>query len=268
MLGLVVVALAVMCVLGVRVILAARAADDAVPVAPAAVGSPAASMTGQLQVRSSGGGSSTSPTARPPASVAARGGAPVQTAARLGPVPAGGGSVDPGVAPATGGQVIGATADARAGDVVVDVVGRVRRPGVVHLPQGSRVEQAVTAAGGARSDADLSRVNLARLLVDGEQIVVPRPGEPATPAEVVEGAPVGAAASVTAGAAGHPTGPVDVNTATLAELDTLPGVGPVLAQRIVDWRTQNGRFTSVDELGEVSGIGDAVLARLRPLVRL
>jgi competence protein ComEA len=126
------------------------------------------------------------------------------------------------------------------------------------------VEQAVTAAGGPRRDADLSQVNLARPLVDGEQVVVPRPGQPATPAAVAAGSAVGPGASPAA-----PGGsPVDVNTATLAELDTLPGVGPVLAQRILDWRAQNGRFTSVDELGEISGIGDAVLARLRPLVRL
>jgi competence protein ComEA len=155
--------------------------------------------------------------------------------------------------------------------VVVHVVGRVRRPGVVRLPQGSRVEQAVTAAGGARSNADLSRVNLARPLVDGEQVVVPRPGEPVAPAD---GAPVPVAGGTARssglgpGVDGQGARPVDINTATATELDTLPGVGPVLAQRIVDWRAQNGRFTSVDELSEVSGIGDAVLARLRPLVRL
>jgi competence protein ComEA len=128
------------------------------------------------------------------------------------------------------------------------------------------VEQAVTAAGGPRRDADLSQVNLARPLVDGEQVVVPRPGQPAAPAAVAAGSAVGPGAGPAAPAPG--SSPVDVNTATLAELDTLPGVGPVLAQRILDWRAQNGRFTSVDELGEISGIGDAVLARLRPLVRL
>jgi competence protein ComEA len=161
--------------------------------------------------------------------------------------------------------------------VVVHVVGRVRHPGVVRLPQGARVEQAVTAAGGARSDADLSRVNLARPLVDGEQVVVPRPGESAL-ASGGPGSVVAAPGSVVGGTTGSPGSgsgvirqhaqPVDINTATQAELDTLPGVGPVLAQRILDWRAQNGQFTSVDELGEVSGIGDAVLARLRPLVRL
>jgi competence protein ComEA len=139
--------------------------------------------------------------------------------------------------------------------VVVHVVGQVARPGVVRLPAGSRVEEAVAAAGGAERDADLARVNLARVLVDGEQVVVPRPGE----------------AVVEAPAPGDPSAqaaPVDLNTATEAELDTLPGVGPVLAGRIVQWRSTNGRFTRVDELAEVAGIGPTVLERLRPLVRV
>jgi competence protein ComEA len=157
--------------------------------------------------------------------------------------------------------------------VVVHVVGRVRHPGVVRLPAGSRVQQAVDAAGGARRGADLDRINLARPLVDGEQVLVPRPGQPSEPAEVAAGpVPAPAAGPPAGGSAAangsQPVQAVDVNTATLAELDALPGVGPVLAQRILDWRAQNGRFTAVDELGEVSGIGDAVLARLRPMVRL
>jgi competence protein ComEA len=153
---------------------------------------------------------------------------------------------------------------------VVHVVGRVRHPGVVRLPEGARVEQAVAAAGGARRDADLARVNLARPLVDGEQVVVPRPGDPVEAAIGPAPAPVGGPPRGVSPAGGGlgPAQLVDLNTATLAELDTLPGVGPVLAQRILDWRAQNGRFTAVDELGEVSGIGDAVLARVRPLVRL
>jgi competence protein ComEA len=134
------------------------------------------------------------------------------------------------------------------------------------------VEQAVAAAGGARRDADLARVNLARLLVDGEQVLVPRPGQSVGGLDGAGRVPVTQEGQAPGGSAAasstRPVQPVDVNTATLAELDTLPGVGPVLAQRILDWRAQNGRFTVVDELGEVSGIGDAVLARLRPLVRL
>jgi competence protein ComEA len=153
------------------------------------------------------------------------------------------------------------TATASAAVVLVHVVGQVRHPGVVRLPAGSRVEQALAAAGGATSTADLVRVNLARPVVDGEQIVVPKPGQP------IEGA-AGSLAGAAAPGVGATPAPVDLNTAGLAELDTLPGVGPVLAQRILDWRSQNGRFSTVDELGEVSGIGEKVLENLRPLVRL
>lgn len=154
------------------------------------------------------------------------------------------------------------SAAAGAGVVLVHVVGQVRHPGVVRLPAGARVEQALEAAGGATSKADLVRVNLARPVVDGEQIVVPKPGEAMTGAAGVVDGPLGPASATGA------EGPVDLNTAGLAELDTLPGVGPVLAQRILDWRSQNGRFSTVDELGEVSGIGEKVLENLRPLVRV
>lgn len=134
------------------------------------------------------------------------------------------------------------------GVVVVHVVGAVAAPGVVRLPLGARVVDALAAAGGAAPDADLARVNLARVLADGEQIQVPRPGDPAPEAPAAGSAP--------------DDGAVDLNTASLAQLDGLPGVGPVLAQRIVDRRP----FTSVDELDEVPGIGQAMLVRLRPLV--
>lgn len=148
----------------------------------------------------------------------------------------------------------------RAARVAVHVVGQVRHPGVVDLPAGARVQQALAAAGGALRTADLARVNLARFVVDGEQVVVPRPGDPAAPV-------AGPLAPVPGGTATAAT-PVDLNAAGAADLDALPGVGPVLAQRILDWRSQHGRFTSVDELGEVSGIGEAVLGRLRSLVRV
>ncbi|HEY0119710.1 MAG TPA: ComEA family DNA-binding protein [Cellulomonas sp.] len=136
--------------------------------------------------------------------------------------------------------------------VLVHVVGAVAVPGVVGLPAGSRVVDAIAAAGGAAGDADLSGLNLARVLVDGEQVAVPRPGDPpsaATPDPPGDGA------------AGRL---VDLNTASLAQLVELPGVGPVLAQRIVDRRP----FRSVDELDEVSGVGPTLLERLRPLVRV
>ena len=151
-----------------------------------------------------------------------------------------------------------------AGQLRVQVVGQVRRPGVVTVPAGARVEDAVQAAGGATRRADLAAVNLARPVVDGEQIYLSRPGEkPHTVSGSVGG---GAGSAPAAGGSAAPAGPVNQNTATLAELDSLPGVGPVLAQRILQWRQDHGRYTQVDELGEVQGIGDTTLAKLRPLV--
>jgi competence protein ComEA len=141
--------------------------------------------------------------------------------------------------------------------VVVDVAGKVRRPGIVRLPVGSRVVDAVEAAGGPRRGVDLSSLNLARVLVDGEQVVVgvPAPGG------------VAASAASTPDAAGGPQGAlVNINTATQAELETLPGIGPVTAQAILQWRTDNGAFSAVDELMEVSGIGEATLADMAPFV--
>jgi competence protein ComEA len=158
------------------------------------------------------------------------------------PIP--GGTTTPG-----GSATDAASPQSSPGLVVVHVVGAVVVPGVVRLPVGSRVVDALAAAGGATADADLARLNLARVLVDGEQVVVPRPGD----------APPTAAARSPAGGGDL----VDLNTASLAQLDELPGVGPVLAQRIVDRRP----FTSVDELDEVSGVGPTLLERLRPLVR-
>lgn len=138
--------------------------------------------------------------------------------------------------------------------VVVDVVGKVRRPGVYRLPPGSRVDDAVTMAGGLQDGVDPVTVNLARKLADGEQLLVGL-----VPSG---GAPADAAAAVPGGA----TGLVDLNSATVAQLDGLPGVGPVLAQRILDWRTQHGRFDSVDQLRSVSGIGDSKFADLKAMV--
>jgi competence protein ComEA len=152
------------------------------------------------------------------------------------------------------------TPTATPGVVVVDVEGRVRHPGLQRLPSGSRVADAVRAAGGVGAGAVLARLNVARLLVDGEQIVVPGPDDPVPAAGGADGAgpPPGSASA----------GPLDLNSATQEGLDALPGVGPVLAARILAWRTAHGRFTSVDELGEVPGIGPKALERLRPLVRV
>ncbi|HEX8973731.1 helix-hairpin-helix domain-containing protein [Oryzihumus sp.] len=160
---------------------------------------------------------------------------------------------------ASGSSTAGASSP--SGLVVVDVVGQVRKPGVVRLAAGSRVLDAVTRAGGALPGADLAQVNLARVLVDGEQVLVPKPGQ------VVSSAP-GPGATGAAGASGAAGGVVDLNSADATTLDSLPGVGPVLAQRILDWRTEHGRFSSVDELGEVSGIGDKLMSQLRPKVRV
>ena len=144
-------------------------------------------------------------------------------------------------------------------EVTVHVVGEVEHPGLVTLPGGSRVADAVKRVGGETSAADLTAVNLARPLVDGEQVVVPKPGE----APVAAAPPAAGAQGAASGGAG---GPVNLNTADLATLETLPGVGPVLAQRIMDWRLEHGQFTAVEELGEVSGIGDKTYEQLAPKV--
>lgn len=143
-----------------------------------------------------------------------------------------------------------------APEVVVSVVGRVPHPGLIHLPEGSRVADALCAAGGALPGTDLMSLNVARRLSDGEQLLVgvaPPPGQPATnPVSGTPGAPQA----------------VSLNTATLEQLDALPGVGTVTAQRILDWRAAHGRFTSVDQLRQVTGIGQARFAQLKHLVRV
>jgi competence protein ComEA len=141
-----------------------------------------------------------------------------------------------------------------AAQVVVDVEGKVRRPGIVKLSAGSRVVDALRAAG-PKPGAVTTSLNLARVLVDGEQLWVGR--RPAsTPADP----------GASSGGASSSGGPVNLNTATLSQLDALPGIGPVLAQRILDWRAAHGRFASIDQLKDVSGIGDATFADLQSLV--
>jgi competence protein ComEA len=180
-------------------------------------------------------------------------------------------AVVPGPSPASGpiasGPVSAAVPSPSPVGVVVDVEGRVHRPGLQRLPPGARLADAVQAAGGVTSGAVLRALNLARILADGEQIVVPGPGDPAPVGSGGGGAGVPSPGGAGTGAGGAAT-PVDLNAATEEGLDTLPGVGPVLAQRIVAWRTEHGRFTSVDELAEVPGIGPKLLERLRPLVRV
>ncbi|WP_100499898.1 ComEA family DNA-binding protein [Geodermatophilus chilensis] len=148
---------------------------------------------------------------------------------------------------------VGVAADSAA-TVVVSVVGSVARPGLVTLPEGARVADALAAAGGLLPDADPASVNLAAVVSDGQQVAVGIPG-----AGAVGGA------GVAAGTAGG-AGPVDLNAATAADLDALPGIGPVLAQRIVEHRERNGSFRSVEQLDDVPGIGPATYAELAELV--
>jgi competence protein ComEA len=172
---------------------------------------------------------------------------------------------------ATGAEPSGSTPDSTvaADGVVVDVAGAVGKPGVQHLPTGSRVVDAVDEAGGAAPDADLARVNLAALLEDGQQIYVPRVGEAgggAGPAPVVGGG--SGSGSAASGAAGGTGQIIDLNRATADELDALPGVGPAIAQAIVDYRDEHGPFATVDDLLDVRGIGEAKLEDIRPRVHV
>ena len=149
--------------------------------------------------------------------------------------------------------------------IEVHVAGAVLRPGVVQLPAGSRLYEAILAAGGATDTADQDRLNLAAVLEDGQKVLVPIRGEP-DPADAPTGGspePGSAPGGTTSGSGG---GKININTASLEELGTLPRVGPVLAQRIVDWRQQHGRFKSAQELDAVDGIGPKLLEALLPLV--
>ncbi|MFI5620195.1 helix-hairpin-helix domain-containing protein [Streptomyces sp. NPDC051567] len=158
--------------------------------------------------------------------------------------------VAPGpAAPPVPGPEPGAAATAGSTRIVVDVSGKVRDPGVRKLPAGSRVEDALAAAGGVRPGTDTTGLNRARVLVDGEHVLV------------------GATAQPQPGGGGPSPGPLSLGTATVEQLDGLPGVGPVLAQHIVDFRTARGGFRSVDELRQVNGIGERRFADLRRLVR-
>jgi competence protein ComEA len=147
------------------------------------------------------------------------------------------------------------TATTAAPKVTVDIAGKVAKPGLRRLPPGSRVADALAAAGGALPGTDTSTLNLARPLADGEQILVGVSPPPAAPDATAPSAALGA-----------PAAPLSLNSATAAQLDALPGVGPILAQHILDFRTQHGTFTSIDQLRQVPGIGDRKFTTLKPLV--
>jgi competence protein ComEA len=136
-------------------------------------------------------------------------------------------------------------------DVVVDVTGAVRKPGVYRMPTGSRVNDAVKRAGGATGKASLDSINLAARLADGQQVVVP------------EEAPGGGGVAPPVGAAETEDGPISLSTATAAELDTIDGIGPVTAEGIIDFREEHGGLSSVDQLDQISGIGPATMEALR-----
>lgn len=169
------------------------------------------------------------------------------------PLDPGGGSP---VSATGGGGVPSGTSSGAAGSakVVVDVSGKVRQPGIAVLRQGARVIDALRAAGGARPGVDLGALNLARILTDGEQVVVGGPVGAVVPSSSASGSPV--------------AGLVDINTADETTLESLPEVGPVTAAAIIAWRTQHGGFTSVDQLLDVDGIGDATLSKLTPFVTI
>ena len=149
------------------------------------------------------------------------------------------------------------------GPSVVQVAGAVRRPGVYRLPAGSRVQDAVRRAGGRAHGGDVDAVNLAAKVADGQRIVVPKRVSAAGGAAAVASAPAPAPGSTDPPA---DTAPIDLNTATAEQLDTLDGVGPATVAKILEFRTQHGGFTSVDDLAQIPGIGEKRLAALKPKV--
>ena len=176
-------------------------------------------------------------------------------------------------------QMVSSTAPSRSAGpasaatqpVVVSVVGLVHKPGLVTLQPGARIADAVTAAGGTLDGADLIGLNMAQRVSDGQQIIVgiaPPPGQPAKLGSAVAPSAASAGSSPTSSSNASPSAPIDLNAATVEQLDALPGIGPVTAASIVAWRDSHGKFTSVDQLGDVDGIGPSRLEKLRNLVRV
>jgi competence protein ComEA len=164
--------------------------------------------------------------------------------------------------PIPGSSAPASSGSARGPTILVHVLGAVSKPGVVALDEGARVAEAIAAAGGLRGDADPAELNLAAVLVDGSQIVIGTKGAPRGEVRVGPSSDAPGGSSSSAGVL------VNLNTATLDQLDTLPGVGPVLAQAIIDYRTKRGKFTKIEELQEVDGIGSKTYAQIAPHVRV
>jgi competence protein ComEA len=212
------------------------------------------------------------PAQAPPAALVTPTASGTPTAAGAAAIPRGAptsGSAPTSAFAATGtGAAAGAPAGAASpGTLVVDVTGKVRRPGIATLPAGARVVDALRAAGGARHGVALGTLNLARPLADGEQIVVGIP-PPRGAAETALGSPSAGVGATKGTRTGPATPMVDVNAADQTTLEELPGIGPVTARAILDYRTKNGPFGSVDDLLGVSGIGGATLAKIAPYVTL
>ncbi|MDT0248561.1 ComEA family DNA-binding protein [Actinomyces oris] len=205
---------------------------------------------------STGAGSHAAPAAAAGASAPMR---PPPTGAAASP------AMNPATVPTTGPAAGPGGLSTTSGSVVVHVTGAVSRPGVVTLPPGSRVTDAINAVGGASAEADTQQLNLARVLTDGEQIWVPRIGEVLPdPAPQPGGAATPSARTAPRKSGdGGASGTVNINTASASELEKLPGIGPALAQRIVEYRDSHGPFASVDSLTDVPGIGKAKLEGLR-----
>ncbi len=164
-----------------------------------------------------------------------------------------------GTPPRVARRTASATTTTTRPSLLVHVAGAVAAPGLVEVPAGARIADAVAAAGGGLPDADLDRLNLAAKLADGQRIPVSRVGEPLLAGPTGDGTNAGTAD-------GEPAGPIDLNTATQAELETLPGIGPTFAAAIIRERERRGGFTNVEQLRDVRGIGDKRFADLRPLV--
>ncbi|MEA2303685.1 MAG: competence protein ComEA [Solirubrobacteraceae bacterium] len=195
------------------------------------------------------------------------GGRGVPAAGAAAPTGASGAGAGP-ASPASGGVVV---QRAGGGPALVHVAGAVRRPGVYRLAEGDRVRDAVARAGGRAPGADVDAINLAAKVVDGQRILVPRRGGTAVVggaggATASGGGATGAAGGAAAAEVGAEAAPVDLNAATLEQLDTLDGVGPAIAAKILAWREEHGGFRSVDDLGQIPGIGPKRLEALRSRV--